>query len=60
MSLYDRDYMKDARPPLSPPDAPSADRDRPAENIPLLTRIRFAIWLLLHPRRKPRPPSPPT
>ena len=47
MSISERDYMQHKPPRPSIPKPPRKEKS----NLPLWSRIRFAIWLLLHPNR---------
>ena len=51
MGIYDRDYMKpDAKAPLSV--TPPRKENKTPSTLPFWSRIRFALWLLLHPRKR--------
>ncbi|MDD2236904.1 MAG: hypothetical protein PHG65_06830 [Kiritimatiellae bacterium] len=52
MGIYDRDYMKpDAKAPLTVSHA-RKEKKKNDTTLPLWSRLRFALWLLLHPSKR--------
>ena len=52
MGVSDRDYMRDKRRPLTPTEQPALSHE-PKSDLSWWDRLRFKLWLLFHPGRKP-------